>query len=365
MTIADRKNDHVRHATDQQREPLGRNDFDCIAFVHHALAGVDLGDVSAATEVVGIHSRTPLFINAMTGGSDQTGRINRELAVAARETGLPIASGSMSAYLKDPSVADTYRILRRENPDGIVFANVNANATPEQACRAVDLLAANALQIHLNAVQEIVMPEGDRDFAHWPRRIERVTAGVDVPVIVKEVGFGLSRQTVQRLRDCGVTAVDVSGRGGTNFARIENQRRDGRHADYSFLRDWGQSTAACLLDAAPVRGIEILGSGGIRTPLDVARVLALGARASGVAGQFLRTLVDDGVEALVERIENWLGQLRQIMTILGATTPAAMADCDLLISGELAAFCRLRGIDPSAYASRGGSCGSGPVHSVQ
>ncbi|MCM6778447.1 type 2 isopentenyl-diphosphate Delta-isomerase [Nocardia sp. CDC159] len=365
MSIADRKDDHVRYAAEQHREGVRYNDFDSISFMHHALAGIDVHDVSLATEIAGMTWSAPVFINAMTGGSDWTGRINRDLAVAARETGVPIASGSMSAFLKNPRVADTFRVLRRENPDGIVFANVNANASPEQACRAVDLLCADALQIHLNAVQEIVMPEGDREFSHWPRSIEDIAASVPVPVVVKEVGFGLSRRTVRQLRDCGVAVVDVSGCGGTNFARIENRRRESADVDYSYLTWWGQSTAACLLDAAPIEGIELLGSGGIRSPLDVARVLALGGRAAGVAGCFLHALVECGVAALIDRIERWLEQLRQIMTILGAPDPAAMTGCDLVITGELADFCRLRGIDVGAYAARTDRSAALPANSHQ
>jgi isopentenyl-diphosphate delta-isomerase len=219
-SIGRRKDEHVRYAVDQQHQGFPNNDFDSITFVHHALAGIDSAEVRLGTEFAGTSWQTPLYINAMTGGSESTGRINHQLAVAARETGLAIASGSMSAYLRDESVADSYRVLRQENPVGFVIANVNANATVDQARRAVDLLEADALQIHLNAMQEIVMPEGDRDFSHWPRQIERISASAPVPVIVKEVGFGLSHKTVELLRNLGVTVADVGGRGGTNFARI-------------------------------------------------------------------------------------------------------------------------------------------------
>ncbi|WP_405162977.1 type 2 isopentenyl-diphosphate Delta-isomerase [Nocardia sp. NBC_01499] len=348
--IGDRKDDHVDYAIQQQRGGAGGNDFDAVSFVHHALAGIDLGAVSLAAGLAGKPCAVPLFINGMTGGSTRTGIINRDLAIAARETGLPIASGSVSAYLRDSSAADTYRVLRKENPHGFVMANINAATTVEDALRAIDLLEADALQIHLNAVQEIVMPEGDRDFDGWQARIEQIAAAVPVPVIVKEVGFGLSRETVLRVRDLGVAAADVGGRGGTNFARIENSRRP--VADYTFIEGWGQSTAACLLDATGVRGVGILASGGVRSALDVARSLALGAAAVGVAGPFLRTLVDHGVSALIDMIETWLDQLRRIMTVLGAHTPAGLAECDLLIGGDLREFCRMRGIDADEFAVR-------------
>ncbi|WP_370942353.1 type 2 isopentenyl-diphosphate Delta-isomerase [Amycolatopsis sp. cg5] len=341
--ISDRKNDHVRLAVEHHR-PGGHNEFDDVRFVHHALAGIDRAEVSLTAQVAGVEWKYPLYINAMTGGSAKTGAINRDLAIAARESGVPLASGSMSAYLKDPSTASTFSVLRSENPNGFIMANVNATATVDQARRAVDLLRADALQIHLNAVQEIVMPEGDRSFAAWASRIEEIVLGVDVPVFVKEVGFGLSRQTVLHLRKLGVSVADVGGRGGTNFARIENSRRVG--GDYAYIDDWGQSTPACLLEAADA-GLPLFASGGVRHPLDVVRGLALGARAVGVAGTFLSTVLGGGPEALITQISAWLDQIESIMTVLGARTPADLARCEVRICGELRDFCADRGIDPA------------------
>jgi isopentenyl-diphosphate delta-isomerase len=347
--IANRKDDHVRFAAEQQRHLGGHNEFDDVTFVHHALAGIDRSDVSLVTRFGGIEWPVPLCINAMTGGSAKTGLINRDLAIAARETGVPIATGSMSAYFADESVAETFSVMRRENPDGFIMANVNATASVEKARRAVGLLRADALQIHLNTIQETVMPEGDRSFSAWARRIEEIVAGAGVPVIVKEVGFGLSRETLVRLRDMGVRAADVAGRGGTNFARIENDRRD--RADYSFLEGWGQSTPACLLDAQGT-GIPVLASGGVRHPLDVLRGLALGAPAAGVSGLFLKTVLDGGVPALIALISGWLDQIEALMTALGARTPTDLTRCDVLIKGDLRAFCAERGIGTRRLAGR-------------
>lgn len=347
--IANRKDDHVRLAFEQQRARGAHNEFDDVSFVHHALAGIDRREVSLVTRFAGIEWRVPLYVNAMTGGSVKTGAINRDLAIAARETGVAIATGSMSAYFADESVAGTFSVMRRENPDGFLMANINATASVERARRAVDLLRADALQIHLNAIQETVMPEGDRSFSCWGPNIEKIVAGVDVPVIVKEVGFGLSRETVGALRNMGVRVADVAGRGGTNFARIENDRRDG--LDYSYLDGWGQSAPACLLDARSV-GLPLLASGGVRHPLDAVRALALGAVAVGASGGFLRVLLEGGVSALVARISAWQDQLAALMTVLGARTPAELARCDVLIGGALRSFCLDRGIEPGRLACR-------------
>lgn len=364
---AERKDDHVRLAVEQQhglrerpdggQRPGGHSEFDDVSFVHHALAGTDRSAVSLRTGFGGVEWPVPLYINAMTGGSEKTGAINRDLAVAARETGVPIASGSVSAYFKDPSCAGTFSVLRRENPDGFVMANVNATVSAETARRAVDLLEADALQIHLNSIQETVMPEGDRAFSSWGKRIEEIAGSVGVPVIVKEVGFGLSRETVLVLRDMGVSAADVSGRGGTDFARIEDGRRERR--DYAYLDGWGQSTPACLLDAQGA-GLPLLASGGVRHPLDVARALALGASAAGASGGFLRTLLDGGVPALVAHLTSWLEQLTALMTALGARTPAELGRCDLLVGGGLRTFCADRDIDTRRLATR--SRHHDPIH---
>ncbi|MDR6981041.1 isopentenyl-diphosphate delta-isomerase [Streptomyces sp. 3330] len=349
MSSAQRKDDHVRLAMEQHRAHSGLNQFDEVSFVHHALAGIDRPDVSLATSFAGIRWQAPLYINAMTGGSAKTGAINRDLATAARESGVAIASGSMNAYLKDPSCADTFRVLRTHNPHGFVMANINATTSVDDALRAVDLLGADALQIHVNTAQETPMPEGDRSFAAWAGQIEKITAGVDVPVIVKEVGNGLSRQSVLLLKDLGVPVADLAGRGGTDFARIENGRRE--LADYAYLHGWGQSTAACLLDSTGA-GLPVLASGGVRHPLDVARSLALGARAVGVSGGFLRTLMDGGVAALVTQITTWLDQLAALQTMLGARTPADLTRCDVLVHGSLREFCADRGIDTGRLARR-------------
>ncbi|GHH96328.1 type 2 isopentenyl-diphosphate Delta-isomerase [Streptomyces capillispiralis] len=351
---AHRKDDHVRLAHAQYApasepsrpdETQWPNQFDEVRFVHHALTGTDREKVSLTTRFAGVHWPVPLYINAMTGGSPRTGEINRDLAIAARETGLPIATGSMSPYLKDPGTASTFSVVRREHPDGFVLANLNAGATPEQARRAVGLLDADALQIHLNTVQETVMPEGDRAFSHWAPGIARIAAAVDVPVIVKEVGFGLSGRTVRELRSLGVHAADVAGSGGTNFARIENDRRD--RPDYAYLEGWGLSTPAALLDARDC-GLPLLASGGVRHPLDIVRALALGAHAVGASGPFLTTLLDGGVDALVRHITTWLDHLTALMTLLGAHTPDALAHCDVLLTGSLRAFCLDRGLMTTA-----------------
>lgn len=344
-----RKDAHIRLAVDSAAGHA--NDFDDLRFVHHSLAAIDAADVSLRASYAGIPTAVPLYINAMTGGSDKAERINGALAAVARDLSLPMATGSMSAFLKDPSAARTYAIIRETNPSGVLIANVNANASPGDARRAVELIGADALQIHLNSVQEIVMPEGDRSFRHWPDAIAAIASDADVPVIVKDVGFGISAQTYRLLAELGVSAVDLAGRGGTDFAAIENQRRD--HRDFAYMAGWGQSAASGLIEVerAP-SDPPVLASGGVRNPLDVAKSLALGAESVGVAGHFLRILVNDGADELRRVVRAWLEQLGGLMTILGAPSVADLRRTDIVVTGALAERSRARGADVSRYARR-------------
>ncbi len=343
-----RKDDHVRLAG-EQHDTAASNGFDDVQFLHHALDGIDAAQVSLEVEVAGARWAQPFYINAMTGGSAATGRINAQLAAAAAETGTALASGSVSIALDHPELAPSFQVIRQENPHGFVFANVGVERSPDDARRAVDLVAADALQVHLNAAQETVMPEGSRSFSSWERTLTRILDAVEVPVVVKEVGFGLSARTLSRLHALGVEYADVSGRGGTDFVRIENARRRGQ--DFGYLAGWGQSAVQSLLDA-PSPAPVLLASGGVRSPLDVIRALALGARAVGVSGSFLRVVTTGGAEALTDHLRQWQDHCVAVLALLGAHAPAALRQTDVLVTGDSAEFARLRGVDLSALAHR-------------
>ncbi|WP_422119376.1 type 2 isopentenyl-diphosphate Delta-isomerase [Gardnerella sp. DNF00354] len=328
--IEQRKDDHIEIAY-RQYNAQAESGFEHVRFIPNALPQLALNDVDTSVRVFDETTKwdTPLYINAMTGGSKKGENINESLARVAAKTGLAMASGSLSAALKNPRLAETFSVIRRFNPQGFVMANVSAGASAEQAIKAVEILQANALQIHLNAAQELVMSEGDRDFSAWLNNIETIVSALDsmkVPVVVKETGCGMSARDVLRLQNVGVRAVDVGGRGGTNFVAIENARR-GRESGYEFLDSWGLTTVESLIDIAQCDEIlreprdsaqmQVFASGGVRTPLDVVRSLRLGASAAGVAGEFLHTLISEGEDALVEQIESWKAQIRVIMALLG------------------------------------------------
>lgn len=352
-----RKDDHVRLAN-SQHETEHRNAFDDVRFIHHAFPDVAVRDIDICTHMFGATWENPFYINAMTGGSEHTGALNASLADAAQQCGVAIASGSQHAALRDASLLATFTTLR-DHTSGFLFANVGPSVTASQARQAVDMIAADALQIHINAAQEIVMPEGDRDFTAWKRNIHDIIEAVDVPVVVKEVGFGMSRSTLRYLFGIGLAAIDVSGKGGTDFITIENQRRN-RH-EYEYLSDWGESTVMSLLNAheldnaSSVPGVtlpQIIASGGIRNPLDVVVALSLGADAVGVSGHFLHTLIEFGEEGLIEEIERWKQQIRSIMTLLGARSIPELRATDMVITGQTRQDAELLGISLQGYANR-------------
>ena len=343
-----RKNEHVSLSEKFYQE--GDSSLKDVHFVHHSFPGVNVNDIDLSVSMGDLKFSMPFFINAMTGGSGWTGKLNKNLGIVARETGLAIATGSISAGLKHPEFADTYKVVREENPDGLVFANLGAGHGAENAKKTIDLIGADALQIHVNAPQEVVMPEGDREFDAWISNIEEILGAIDVPLIVKEVGFGMSRETISLLQGIGVQYIDISGKGGTNFAQIENFRRPEYKLDG--LESWGQTTSVSLLEAMEVqKDSHIISSGGIRTAQDIVKSLALGADLVGISSEFMHLILKD-VDQAIDQVNAWKLELERTMTLLGTKTVSELKNTDIIISGETAHWANLRGIDLMKYANR-------------
>lgn len=348
-----RKDQHVILAGQQYTSESAR-DFEETRFVHQSLPQLKVEDVDYSTSVVSLELQAPFFINAMTGGTEDTGKINRILGILGYLAKIPVASGSVSAAIKDPSVAESFKVLRRENPKGVVFANLGAHHDVENAKRAVDLLEADALQIHVNVPQEIIMPEGDRDFSNWLKNIEILVDEIQVPIIVKEVGFGMSRETVRQLTSVGVKTVDISGTGGTDFAKIEDHRRALDH--YPYLHGWGQSTMISLAEAMSLSDQErpeIIASGGIKNALDIVKSLSMGARLVGMSNHFLQIAKnDDSLEDAIMNIRILEEQTKMIMAMLGAKNLTELRQKDLVLGYTVQNWCQARGIDWQKYANR-------------
>lgn len=349
MSRSERKWEHIQYALQTGQSRF--SGFDDITFVHQSLPETSIGQIELNSKIGGLSMGSPIFINAMTGGGgEKTLEINRALAITARETNIAMAVGSQMSALRDAFQSETYKIVRRENPNGLLFANLGSEASVEDAKKACEMIEANALQIHLNVIQELVMPEGDRDFTGALKRIERIVKELDVPVIIKEVGFGMSMETVSRLYSIGVAAVDVGGFGGTNFSRIENARRKD---PFPFFDHWGIPTAASIIEAkSQCPDMPVIGSGGVQDSLDAVKALSLGASAVGMAGRFLKVLLEEGFQALIEDIKDIKKEMSILMTALGAKNMAALQCTPIVISGRVHHWLVERGIDTQQFSKR-------------
>ncbi|MCA9932599.1 MAG: type 2 isopentenyl-diphosphate Delta-isomerase [Ardenticatenaceae bacterium] len=305
-------------------------------FMHQALPELDMAAVDTSLSLFGKVLQRPLLISSMTGGTEKARAINRVLAEAAQHTGMAMGLGSMRAGIEDPSLENTYRV-RDVAPDILLFANLGAVQLNygyglSHCQRAVDMIEADALILHFNALQEAVQPEGDGNFAGLYQKVEAICRQLPVPVIAKEVGWGFAGETARRLADAGVAAIDVAGAGGTSWSQVEMYRAPtARHARVAgAFVDWGIPTAVSVQQchqAAP--HLPIFASGGIKTGIEVAKCIALGANIAGLAGDFLRAADTGGVAGVIELAETLTAELRVTMFVTGATDLQALAQIPL------------------------------------
>lgn len=341
-----RKDDHIRiNLEEDVKFKTLATGFDDFFFMHEALPELDFAQLDTSIELFGRRLRTPLLISSMTGGTARARAINRVLAEGAQEAGLAMGLGSQRAAIQDRALEDTYQV-RDVAPDILLFANLGAvqlnYAYGLQECqRAVDMCGANALILHLNALQEAVQPEGDGNFAGLLAKIETVCRSLPVPVIVKEVGWGISESTARRLRDAGVAAIDVAGAGGTSWSQVEMYRAPtARHARVAgaFI-DWGIPTALSVqMCRRGAPDIPIFASGGLRNGIDVAKSIALGASLGGLAGDFLRAADREGITGVIELAGAITDELRVAMFCVGAFDLTALSSSPLYRRASAAQF---------------------------
>jgi isopentenyl-diphosphate Delta-isomerase len=325
MTTVGRKADHLRIAAGSGVAHAGGTGLEHVRLRHRALPERDLADVSLETTFLGARLAAPLVVSAMTGGTEEAGVINARLARGAAEHGLALVLGSGRALLDDPSLLSTYRGVAARPPlllGNLGAAQVRSPEGPERAERLVSLLEADGLTIHLNAVQEAVQPEGEPRFSGVAEGIAAVVARLaPLPVVVKEVGFGMDAADVALLRDAGVAAVDVAGAGGTNWALVEGQRSERARDVAIAFADWGVPTAEALAAArATAPDLPVIASGGLRNGVDAAKALALCAVAAGLARPFLLGARSDTVSETAATL------IRQLRVAVWATGAASAGD---------------------------------------
>ena len=330
MTVVGRKADHLRIAAGSDVAHTGGTGFERLRLRHRALPERDLARVSLETSLLGARLGAPLVISAMTGGTPEAEEINGRLARAASEHGLALVLGSGRALLDDPSALPTYRSADRPPLllGNLGAAQVRRPDAPERAERLVALLEADGLTVHLNPIQEAVQPEGEPEFEGVAAGIAAVVERLaPLPVVVKEVGFGMDAADAALLRDAGVAAIDVAGAGGTNWALVEG-RRDERAGDVaSAFADWGVPTADALADALTAApGLPVIASGGLRDGVDAAKALALGASAAGLARPFLLAARDDETSPVAATL---VRQLRVAVWAVGAARVSDLSPAHL------------------------------------
>lgn len=328
---SERKADHIRVNLEEDVQSGLTTGLEKLHFTHNAVPELNLKQVELEQSLLGRTLRAPILISSMTGGTERAGQINQALAEAAQATGVAMGLGSQRAALEDAEVAATFQV-RRQAPDILLLANLGAvqlnyGYGVDHCRRAVEMIEADALVLHFNALQEALQPEGDVNFAGLLAKIEQVCRQLDVPVIAKEVGWGISGRAARRLVEAGVQVIDVAGAGGTSWSQVEMHRaRTTRQAVLAgrFLR-WGLPTAEAIRQVRrELPQVPIIASGGLRNGLDIAKCLALGAQVGGMASPFLKA-ADQSAQAVVEAIELAADEIRIAMFASGCRDLATLA----------------------------------------
>lgn len=325
--MTNRKDDHIKYALKYQSH---YNSFDDIELIHSSLPKYNVNDIDLSTHFAGQSFEFPFYINAMTGGSEKGKAVNHKLAQVAQATGIVMVTGSYSAALKNDeddsySTTDLY-------PDLKLATNIGLDKPVPAAESTVKAMNPIFLQVHVNVMQELLMPEGEREFHMWRSHLKEYVDNIQCPLILKEVGFGMDLQSIKDAYDIGITTVDISGRGGTSFAYIENQR--GR--DRSYLNTWGQTTAQSLINAQSMMDkMDILASGGIRHPLDMVKCLVLGAKAVGLSRTVLELVERYPVDDVIAILNSWKEDLRMIMCALNCKKITDLRQVNYILYGQL------------------------------
>jgi len=356
--IKQRKAEHVQAALQQDLSAPQTASWRDIRLVHQALPEVDLDAIDTSVNFLGQTLKYPLLISAMTGGHPDVTAINRTLALAAERYGLALGVGSQRAGILNPEVAESYAVTRANAPNAFLIANVGAPQlieqtrsqpfTLEQVRSAIRMIEANALAVHMNSLQEAAQPEGDRRAVGEARALKILAGAIDRPIVAKETGAGINREQALLLKQCGVAAMDVGGAGGTSMSAMEavrsSERGDARtHAIGQLYRDWGIPTPISLIEAGSA-GLPLIATGGVRSGLDIARALALGASVVGMAFPFLKA-ASESFEAVCELLEGLILELKVAMQLSGAASVNAMRQVDVVVIGETYHWLKLRGFE--------------------
>jgi len=361
--IRGRKSDHLEICLEENVQARGvTTGFEEIYLVHRALPEVERSRIDLSATVFSHKFSAPIIVEAITGGVEKAAKINAAIASAVEKLGLGMGVGSQRAAIEDPTLEHTFAVARKEAPHAFLMANLGGAQLVKgygvkEAKKAVKMLQANALAIHLNPLQEAVQPEGETSYNGLLKKIEQIVHAVDIPVIVKETGAGIAAEDAKKLESIEVAGIDVAGVGGTSWAAVEYHRAQRlgdefhQHLGEAFW-DWGIPTAASIIETTQWVRTPVIASGGIRSGIDVAKALALGASLAGMAHPVLDPAFH-GAGEVEKKLRLIIEELRNTMFLVGADSVQTLSKVPVVVTGRMADWLTMRGFDPQKYARRG------------
>ena len=328
---SNRKRDHIEICLGDDIEYYSGNGFDAYQFIHMALPEINYEDIDLSTTFLGHKINAPMFISGMTGGIDDAIKINGDLAELCEELNIPFVLGSQRSMLKDSYLDQSFLIARSRAPKVLLSANIGATEIANGAnlngiLNIIDKIEANFLTIHANPLQELFQPEGNTRFAGVMKGIELIRKNLTIPIIVKEVGSGISLPIAKSLHEIGVDAIDVAGKGGPSWSAVEMKRNQAEFSEY--FREWGMSTAIChlsLREFCNKNDIIVLSSGGIRNEHDIAMSMAMGAKAVGMARPILLAYHQGGINQVRTILNELKKHLQRIMFLTSSKDCKALS----------------------------------------
>lgn len=360
----ERKGDHIKICLEEDVQAKHiTTGFEDIFFVHRCLPEIDREKIDLSTKLFNHKFSAPLIVGAMTGGTPEATKINSTIAEAVQELGIGMGVGSQRAAIEDAKQECSFVETRRKAPTAFLIANIGAPQLVQgwridQAQIAVNMIDADALAIHLNPLQEAVQPEGETNYAKALGKIKEIAGNLSVPVFAKETGAGISNEDAKKLEEAGIKAIDVSGAGGTSWAAVEYYRakaakdEKGKRLGETFW-DWGIPTAVSTFEVSNAVNVPVIASGGIRTGLDVAKALALGASLVSISEPILQPATRS-VGQVTRTLEFFIEELRNAMFLTGVSTIKKLRNVPIVVTGKTAQWLLVRGYQPRTLARQNG-----------
>lgn len=360
--IKERKNDHIdiclKENVQSRKTSTG---FEDVHLIHRALPNIEKEKIDTSLTFFGHKFCAPILVGAMTGGTPKATKINSAIAKAIEELNLGMGVGSQRIAIDNSKIEHSFSVVRENAPTAFILANIGGPQLVnkygiKQAKKAVEMVQANALVIHLNALQEVVQPEGETNFSNLIKKIEELTQGLDIPIIVKETGAGISSEDAKLLEDAGVAGIDIAGAGGTSWAAVEYYRAKARN-DSSSQRfgetfwDWGIPTVVSLVETVNSIHLPVISSGGVRTGIDVIKSLVLGASLVSATFPFLEPAMK-GSEDVRKALEYLIGEIRNTMFLVGAKSIQELQNIPFVLTGKTSEWLKKRGFQPDTYTRR-------------